>query len=92
MDLDRIAVIKQRFLTLASCMPMDDFLSGWFLGAPSDQVLRENVEDFIAYGFYCRKLEELSPEVSRIFSRLYSRLIASSLLACYRCMQDIDGH
>lgn len=63
MDLERIELIKQRFLTLASCMPMDEFLSGWFLGVPSDQVLRGNVEDFIAYGFYCRKLEDLSPEV-----------------------------
>ncbi len=63
MDLERIALIKQRFLTLASCMPMDEFLSGWFFGVPPDQVLRGNVEDFIAYGFYCRRLEDLSPEV-----------------------------
>ena len=63
MDLERVALIKQRFLTLASCMPMDEFLSGWFFGVPSDQVLRGNVEDFIAYGFYCRRLEDVSPEV-----------------------------
>ena len=63
MDLERVALIKQRFLTLASCMPVDEFLSGWFLGVPSEQIFRGNVEDFIAYGFYCRKLDALSPEV-----------------------------
>lgn len=63
LDLDRVALIKQRFLTLASCMPMDKFLSGWFRGVAPDKVLRGNVEDFIAYGFYCRRLEELTPEV-----------------------------
>ena len=64
LDLERIELIKKRFLTLTSCMPMDKFLSGWFRGVPSEKVLRGNVEDFIAYGFYCRKLEDLSPEVT----------------------------
>ena len=63
LDRDRVELIKRRFLTLASCMNMDDFLSGWFMGAPAESVLRGNVEDFVAYGFYCRKLEELEPEV-----------------------------
>lgn len=64
LDLKRVDIIKDRFLTLASCMPMKDFLSGWFQGADADTVLRGNVADFIAYGFYCRKLDELTPEVS----------------------------
>ena len=63
LDLERVELIKRRFLTLASCMPMDKFLSGWFRGASPDKVLKGNVADFIAYGFYCRTLEQLTPEV-----------------------------
>ena len=74
LDRERVELIKRRFLTLASCMPMDDFLSGWFMGAPAESVLRGNVEDFVAYGFYCRKLEELKPEVPS-FSLLPSSLM-----------------
>lgn len=63
LDLERIRRIKQRFLTLATVMRMDEFLSGWFQGVPAEQIKRRNVEDFVAYGFYCRKMEQLSPEV-----------------------------
>ena len=55
-------MLKQRFLSLASFMPVD-FLTGWFMGAPLDSICRRNVEDFIAYGFYCRTYGELPPKV-----------------------------
>jgi len=66
LDRDRVELIKARFLTLASCMPMEDFLSGWFMGAPAESVLRGNVEDFVAYGFYCSRMQELDPEVGAL--------------------------
>lgn len=37
------------------------FLSRWFLGAPFESIGRENVEDFVSYGFYDLHMRELSP-------------------------------
>lgn len=35
----------------------------WFLGAPFESLKRGNIEDFIAYGFYCQRPDDLAPEV-----------------------------
>lgn len=83
MDMDRIELIKERFLTLASCMPIEKFLSGWFLGAPSESVLRGNVEDFIAYGFYCRRLDQLSQQVGTLIIRKICHQVMSSCTIRY---------
>ena len=53
---------QQRLLSLSDIISLDDFLSGWFRGAPRKAILRGNVEDFIAYGFHAQRLEDLSPE------------------------------
>lgn len=63
LNAERVELIKQRFLTLSTVMPMEEFLSGWFHGARPDHIKRRNVEDFVAYGFYCRHIERLSPKV-----------------------------
>ncbi|KAG7668636.1 hypothetical protein Ndes2526B_g03740 [Nannochloris sp. 'desiccata'] len=50
----------ERFLNLHQVFQLDDFLSGWFLGASNSSILRGNVEEFVAYGFFCQKIESLS--------------------------------
>ena len=35
-------------------LQINQFVSGWFRGAPAEAVLRGNLEDFVAYGFHCR--------------------------------------
>ena len=64
-EAERVAEIMRRFLTLARCMSIQKFLSGWFHGAPYEAIRRGNVKDFVAYGFYCRTTEELPPAVRR---------------------------
>ncbi len=60
----RVAEVKRRFLRLDQCIPLDGFLTGWFLGAPVESIRRGNVEDFVAYGFYSRYMHQLPPHVS----------------------------
>ena len=62
-DPDFHGVVERRMLELGSIFGIQDFLSGWFHGVPFDQILRGNVLDFIAYGFYCKRVENLTPEV-----------------------------
>ena len=64
-EAERVAEIMRRFLTLSRCMSIEKFLSGWFHGAPYADIRRENVVDFVAYGFYCRTEDELPPAVRR---------------------------
>ncbi len=62
-DVERVAEVKRRFLKLKGCMSIEEFFSGWFYGVPAKEVRRGNVEDFVAYGFYFRRLEALPPQV-----------------------------
>ncbi len=62
-DVERVAEVKRRFLKLKGCMSIEEFFSGWFYGVPAEDVRRGNVEDFVAYGFYFRRLEALPPQV-----------------------------
>ena len=59
-----MAEVKRRFLRLDKCIPLEGFLTGWFLGSPIETIQRGNVEDFVAYGFYSRYMHELPPNVS----------------------------
>lgn len=52
----------ERFLNLHSIFHLDEFLTGWFLGSPAEEIPRKNVEEFVAYGFFCRTVEALDPE------------------------------
>ncbi|CAL5226087.1 g8902 [Coccomyxa viridis] len=38
---------------------LDDFLRGWFHGSSIDVILRDNVEEFMAYAFLCKPLTQL---------------------------------
>ncbi len=60
---DNVQAVMERFLTLRQTFSLDDFLRGWFRGAPFDKILRRNVEEFMAYAFCCKHWTELSPEV-----------------------------
>jgi hypothetical protein len=53
----------ERFLTLSDVMSIQNFLSGWFHNVPYELVKRGNVEDFVAYGFYCRTMDQLPLKV-----------------------------
>lgn len=60
---EELRKVKDRFLTLSAFMSLEDFASGWFLGATLDEVKRGNAEAFVAYSMYCRRKEDLSEEV-----------------------------
>ena len=63
--LDKPAIMRarERFLKLESVFTLEQFLCGWFFGAPFSSIKRGNVEELIAYGFYTTRLQELSEEV-----------------------------
>ena len=65
-DVDRVQQVKERFLELPGVLSIQDFLSGWFHGAPFDSICRENVLDFVAYGFYSQNYADLTPRVCPI--------------------------
>jgi hypothetical protein len=48
-----IHVLVRQFMSLKGVINLEEFLSGWFMDAPFQDLRRENVLDFIAYGFWC---------------------------------------
>lgn len=62
-DVDRVQEVKERFLELHGVLSIHDFITGWFHGAPYEQIHRGNVLDFVAYGFYSKRPQDLSPKV-----------------------------
>ena len=62
-DVDRVQQVKERFLELPGVLSIQDFLSGWFHGAPFESIRRGNVLDFVAYGFYSQNFADLTPRV-----------------------------
>ncbi|KAK9828088.1 hypothetical protein WJX81_002392 [Elliptochloris bilobata] len=58
-----VAQLQERLLGLADAgMTAVEYFSGWFRGAPPEAIRRGNVEEFLAYGFHCRPLADLSGE------------------------------
>ena len=58
-----IPQLQERLLGLADAgLTADEYFCGWFRGAPPEAIRRGNVEDFVAYGFHCRPLQDLSQE------------------------------
>lgn len=78
-----------RFLTLGGYFSIQDFLSGWFHGAPFDQIYRENCVAFVAYAFYNRDYDDLPARVglaavlsaSTSFTRSLTHSLAHALCA-----------
>jgi pimeloyl-ACP methyl ester carboxylesterase len=52
----------QRLLDLSDHISIEEFFEGWFHGAPIATIKRDNVEEFIAYGFHCARLADLTDE------------------------------
>lgn len=65
-DVDRVQQVKERFLELPGVLSIQDFLSGWFHGAPFESIRRDNVLDFVAYGFYSQNYHELTERVRSV--------------------------
>ena len=63
--MDRVQEVKERFLELHGVLSIHDFITGWFHGAPYEQIHRGNVLDFVAYGFYSKRPQDLSPKVKQ---------------------------
>jgi len=63
-DRVRMLAAMQNFQTEIpdSVISIDEFLSGWFHGAKVSDIPIENMKEFVSYGFYCRKPEELTQD------------------------------
>ena len=62
-DPHRQRIVEDRLLDLGAVFGIQEFLSGWFKGAPFEAIKRENMVDFIAYGFSCKRVDQLTPAV-----------------------------
>lgn len=58
----RMELAMQQFSSLAGIIDIEEFLEGWFLGSKVSQIYRGNMVEFIAYGFYSKKMEHLSTQ------------------------------
>lgn len=56
--------VMAKFLTLSSVFSIDDFVQGWFFGAPRDSILRGNVEELVAYAIFNEPYRQLNQEAS----------------------------
>ena len=84
-----------RFLSLGSYFAIQDFLSGWFHGAPFHQIHRENCVAFVAYAFYNHDYGDLPARVGRAavlfactsfacaLTHSLTRSLARSLVYCF---------
>lgn len=77
-DVDRVQEVKKRFLELHGVLSIHDFITGWFHGAPYEQIYRGNVLDFVAYGFYSKRPQDLSPKV-----RLLHKMVSTTPCCVY---------
>ena len=77
-DVDRVQEVKKRFLELHGVLSIHDFITGWFHGAPYEQIYRGNVLDFVAYGFYSKRPQDLSPKV-----RLLHKIVSTTPCCVY---------
>ena len=68
----RMSFAMEQFLKLKNLnTKIEDFLEGWFMGNKVSDIRQGNMVEFIAYGFYSKKTEELTaPEKARIGSFL----------------------
>lgn len=61
-DKTRMKVAMARFTELRDILDIDEFLQGWFCGNKASDIRKGNMIEFIAYGFYCKKMEALTEE------------------------------
>lgn len=63
LDAERVRLVQTRLLTLSGVLSIQDFLSGWFHGAPFETISRDNVLHYIAYVFHDADYRDLTLEV-----------------------------
>lgn len=73
-DPERVKTAMDRFLELNAIFRLEDFLSGWFLGTTADKIPKKNIEEFVAYGFFCRRIEELPPDSMRLVKEFIAQV------------------
>ncbi|DBA73278.1 hypothetical protein WJX77_005167 [Trebouxia sp. C0004] len=73
-DVDRVQEVKARFLELHGVLSIQDFITGWFHGAPYEHIHRGNVLDFVAYGFYSKRPQDLSPKTQASSERFVNEV------------------
>lgn len=67
----RMEQAMEQFGSLKSIINIQEFLEGWFLGSKMGEIHQGNMIEFIAYGFYSKRVEELtSSEKAQIESFL----------------------
>lgn len=57
---EEVRVLLERILSLRDDVNAREFLSGWFLGCPTENIKRGNMIEFLSYAFYHRSFGELS--------------------------------
>jgi hypothetical protein len=82
---DRALVVQQRLLTMGELINIEEFFTGWFQGADFASIKQGNVEEFIAYGFFCDHFAKLKQEVGRKFSVVVGQHSGRQLLGSFCC-------
>ena len=57
---ERMREAMENFKSLKHVLDIEEFLQGWFMGTPSNEIYRDNMVEFIAYGFYSKRPSQLS--------------------------------
>ncbi|KDD75317.1 hypothetical protein H632_c748p0, partial [Helicosporidium sp. ATCC 50920] len=52
--------LMDHFLDLSEVLSLEDFLCGWFGTKSAEEVLRDNVEEYVVYGLYNKRRRELT--------------------------------
>lgn len=55
--------MQQRLLTMGELINIKEFFESWFQGAEFSTIKQGNVEEFIAYGFFCEHFVNLADQV-----------------------------
>ena len=76
---ETISRTEERFFSLKDCIDVKEFIAGWFGGVDPHVLGRGNIEDFVAYGFHNRSLQDVDAQVSPIMVWLWLSL----WLSCY---------
>lgn len=80
---------RQRFEMFRKCVhslnDIQEYISGWFLGTPFNQIRRENIREFLAWAFFIRDLGELQESSSGSDEAILRELdqMIDSMTECY---------
>lgn len=70
---------------------MHRICAGWFFGAPFESIKRGNVLDLVAYGFYTRRLDQLTQEVC-CWACVSAQAVTWALLCEVASCQGLEMH